>query len=51
MHIPMAEICGVVTFYAMFHLEPQGEHIIKVCKGTACHVADVDSIKEAILDF
>lgn len=51
MHIPIAEIYGVVTFYAMFRLEPQGEHIIKVCKGTACHVADADSIKEAVVDY
>lgn len=32
------EIYGVLTFYTQFHLMPQGEHIIKACQGTACHV-------------
>ncbi|MHC4159348.1 MAG: NADH-quinone oxidoreductase subunit NuoE [Planctomycetota bacterium] len=32
------EIYGVLTFYAQFHLMPQGEHTIKACQGTACHV-------------
>ncbi|MDZ4181945.1 MAG: NAD(P)H-dependent oxidoreductase subunit E, partial [Candidatus Cloacimonadaceae bacterium] len=27
---------------------PQGKHIIRVCKGTACHVSDADSIKYAL---
>lgn len=48
MQVPAAEIYGVVTFYSMFRLEPQGKHIIRVCKGTACHVSDADSIKEAL---
>ena len=32
------EIYGVLTFYTQFYLNPRGEHIIKVCQGTACHV-------------
>ena len=36
--IPPAEIYGVATFYAQFHLKPRGRHIIRVCRGTACHV-------------
>ncbi len=38
MKIPMSRIYGVVTFYAQFHLKPRGEHVIRVCLGTACHV-------------
>ena len=38
MKMPTAEIYGVVTFYAQFHLKPRGRHIIRVCRGTACHV-------------
>ena len=47
--IPAADIYGVATFYSMFKLEPQGKHIIRVCKGTACHVSDADGIKEALV--
>ncbi len=36
--IPLSKIYGVVTFYAQFSLEPRGRHLIRVCRGTACHV-------------
>jgi len=35
--IPLSQIFSVVTFYALFNLEPQGEHTICICRGTACH--------------
>src|SRR5215467_11755785 len=35
--IPLAQIYSVATFYALFNLEPQGEHTICICRGTACH--------------
>jgi len=35
--IPLAQIYSVVTFYALFNLEPQGDHTIAICRGTACH--------------
>lgn len=44
----LAQIYGVATFYTMFRLKPQGKHIIRACKGTACHVSDADSIIKAI---
>ncbi|MCF7936483.1 MAG: NADH-quinone oxidoreductase subunit NuoE [Synergistales bacterium] len=48
--IPTAELYGVATFYSQFHLKPRGRHIIRVCRGTACHVRGslkiLDKIKE-----
>jgi NADH-quinone oxidoreductase subunit E len=48
--IPMSEIYSVATFYAQFHLTPRGRHVIRVCRGTACHVRGslkiLDAIKE-----
>lgn len=38
MKIPASELYGVATFYAQFHLKPRGRHIIRLCRGTACHV-------------
>jgi NADH-quinone oxidoreductase subunit E len=35
--IPLAQIYSVATFYALFNLDPQGEHTICICRGTACH--------------
>ncbi len=36
--ITAAEIISVASFYSQFRMEPVGEHMIKVCVGTACHV-------------
>lgn len=50
--IPFSTIYGVATFYAQFHLKPRGKNIIRVCKGTACHVQGgakiVDRIEEIL---
>ncbi len=46
--ITMAEIYGVVTFYAQFSLYPKGEYRIAVCLGTACYVKGSGDIIERI---
>ena len=33
-----AQVQGVITFYEQFHTGPRGKNVIKVCRGTACHV-------------
>ncbi len=33
-----SEVQGVVTFYSGFSLKPKGRQVLKVCRGTACHV-------------
>jgi NADH-quinone oxidoreductase subunit E len=33
-----AQVYGVATFYAQFRLIPPGKTVVKVCRGTACHV-------------
>ncbi len=38
MALPSAKVFGVATFYTQFRLQPVGKHIIRVCRGTACHV-------------
>jgi NADH-quinone oxidoreductase subunit E len=35
--LPLAQIYSVATFYALFNLEPQGDHSVCICRGTACH--------------
>jgi NADH-quinone oxidoreductase subunit E len=42
------EIFGIVTFYNMFRLEPIGEHLIKVCHGTACHLLGAEKISDSL---
>ena len=48
LRVPLVEICSVVTFYSAFKLRPPGKHLIRVCKGTACHVKRSDLIQACI---
>ena len=48
--IPLAHIYGVATFYSQFRMQPVGKHIIRVCHGTACHVANAKDITKALQD-
>ena len=36
--LPESTVFGVGTFYAQFKLVPSGRNVIRVCRGTACHV-------------
>jgi NADH-quinone oxidoreductase subunit E len=36
--VPVSRVYGVATFYKQFRFAPLGEHVIQVCRGTACHV-------------
>lgn len=43
-----AQVQGVVTFYSGFSLKPKGRCVLKVCRGTACHVKGSRSILRLI---
>lgn len=45
--ITAAEIISVASFYSQFRLHPVGEHMIKVCVGTACHVKGAVQVYDA----
>jgi NADH-quinone oxidoreductase subunit E len=36
--VPLTQGYSVATFYQSFRLDPSGEHEIRVCLGTACHL-------------
>lgn len=46
--LPPAELFGVATFYSMFRLKPLGKHVIRLCRGTACHVGGSLRIAEEL---
>ncbi len=46
--VPLAEIYGVVTFYAQFSLNPKGKYEVGVCLGTACYVKGADLLLEKV---
>ena len=46
--VPLSRIYSVATFYALFNLEPQGEHTICICRGTACHTRGSRNLLESL---
>ena len=48
LHIPLSRAYGVATFYAQFRFKPSGKYVVKVCRGTACHVRGSKGILEAL---
>jgi NADH-quinone oxidoreductase subunit E len=46
--IPLTQAYAVATFYKSFSLEPKGEHEIRVCLGTACHLKSGERIAESL---
>ena len=39
-----SQVQGVITFYSGFALKPKGKYVLKLCRGTACHVKGSRSI-------
>jgi NADH-quinone oxidoreductase subunit E len=50
--IPPARVYSAATFYALFNLDPQGDNVICVCRGTACHTrGSRDLLEKVCLDL
>ena len=48
LNISASEVFGVATFFAQFYFEPRGKHVIRICRGTACHVKGATKILDAV---
>ena len=48
LRLPESDVFGVATFYAQFKFIPVGKSIVKVCRGTACHVKGGERILESV---
>ena len=44
LNISVAKVYGVVTFYSLFTMIPQGKYPISICTGTACYVRGADTV-------
>ncbi len=47
---PESKIYGVITFYSQFRLQPMGKNVIRLCTGTACHVANSGVLLDTLQD-
>jgi len=48
LEIPESTVYGIATFYNLFRFTPPGKHPVKVCMGTACHLAGGKLVLEAM---
>ena len=44
-----SEVSGIITFYAQFCTTPRGRNIIRVCRGTACHVRGAKTVLQSVV--
>jgi NADH:ubiquinone oxidoreductase subunit E len=49
MKLPPSHVYGVATFYHQFRMRPEGEHIVTICQGTACHVTGAEDINRFLM--
>ena len=45
---PVSALYAMATFYKALSLVPKGEHIIKCCDGTACHIRGASTLIDGI---
>lgn len=44
LRVPLADVHGVIEFYAMFYNKPTGRRVIRVCTDQACALRDADEL-------
>lgn len=49
LNVAESHVYGVLSFYAYFTDVPRGEHIVKVCMGTACYVKGAGKILDVFV--
>ena len=48
--ISISKVYSVATFYENFSLDVKGKYVLKVCRGTACHVRKSGNVLQALYD-
>ena len=43
-----SQVQGVISFYTQFYTAPRGKNIVRVCRGTACHVRGGKTIMKLV---
>ena len=48
--LSVSKVYSVATFYENFSLDVKGKYVLKVCRGTACHVRKSGNVLQALYD-
>ncbi|HUV31524.1 MAG TPA: NAD(P)H-dependent oxidoreductase subunit E [Acidobacteriota bacterium] len=46
--VPLSRVFSVATFYNAFSLHRRGDNIVRLCKGTACHIRGANLIQQQL---
>lgn len=50
MGVTLSDVYGVATFYSFLSVQPQGRHIIRICKSLPCFIRKSQQIVSAVED-
>ena len=45
------QVQGVISFYSQLYTKPQGRNVVRVCRGTACHVRGGKTILKLVKQY
>ena len=48
LHLSLAQVLRVATFYNAFSLTPRGRHVVQICLGTGCFVKGSPAILDRL---
>jgi len=51
LRVSQSSIYGVATFYTQFRFTRPGDHVVRVCQGTACHVRGGQRIMNEVVKY
>ena len=44
LNVPLSKVYDILTFYAMFNTEPQGENVVEICQSAPCHFTRAEEV-------
>src|SRR5688572_2346640 len=50
LRVPESDIYGVIGFYSLFHDEPTGDTIIRICADPSCGLAGADQVMDGLCE-
>ena len=48
LNLSRAEVHGVISYYHDFHTQPQGRHVIKLCRAEACQAVGAQALVDHV---
>lgn len=46
--VSLAKVYGIATFFSQFSFQPRGDHTVRICRGTACHIKGAEMVSDIL---